>query len=225
MIDKRVRTLAEAVAGIRDGATILAGGFGSAGIPNALFGALLELGVRDLTVVSNNAGSGKYGLSAMIDAGMVRKVICSYPRTSGSQSFEAAYKANRIELELVPQGTMSERMRAAGAGIGGFFTPTSAGTRLGEGKETRMIDGRLHVFEPPLPGDVAFVRAHRADRWGNLVYRMSSRNLNPVCAMAAKMTIAEVGQIDELGSLDPEVIGTPGIFVHRIVQTAEVRPS
>jgi 3-oxoadipate CoA-transferase alpha subunit len=223
MIDKRVSSLAEAVRDIRDGATLLTGGFGGAGIPNNLFQALLESGVRDLTVVSNNAGSGSIGLAALIEAGRVRKIICSFPRVGGAHAVENAWRAGRIELEIVPQGTLSERMRAAGAGIGGFYTRTSAGTRLSEGKETRMIDGVLHVFEPPLGGDVALVKAWRADRWGNLVYRMSARNLNPVIATAAKLTIAEVDEYVELGGLDPEHVVTPGIFVDRLVVTPVLR--
>lgn len=223
MIDKRVPDLATAVEGIGDGATILTGGFGGAGIPNALFNALLARGVRDLVVVSNNAGSGTIGLAALIAAGRVRKMICSYPRVGGAHAIEKAWQAGNIELEIVPQGTLSERMRAAGAGIGGFFVRASAGTRLGEGKETRMIDGRLHVLESPLAGDVALVKAYRGDRWGNLVYRMAARNLNPVIAAAAKLTIAEVDEIVELGALDPEHIVTPGIFVDRLVATPTLR--
>lgn len=223
MIDKRVSSLAEAVNGIRDGATLLTGGFGGAGIPNNLFQALLETGVRDLTVVSNNAGSGSVGLASLIAAGRVRKIICSFPRVGGAHAVENAWKAGRIELEIVPQGTLSERMRAAGAGLGGFFTRTSAGTRIGEGKETRLIDGHLHVFEPPLPGDFALVKAQRADRWGNLTYRMSARNLNPVIAAAATITIAEVDECVELGEIDPEHVITPGIYVDRVVVAPTLR--
>lgn len=218
MIDKRVKSLADAVAGIRDGSTILCGGFGAVGQPDHLLDALLETGVKDLVVVSNNAGTGRRGLAGLIAAGRVRKVICSYPRTTDSVVFEEAYAAGRIELELTPQGTMSERMRAAGAGLGGFYTPVSVGTRLGEGKETKIIDGREYVLEKPLHGDVALIKAHKADRWGNLVYRKAARNLNPVCAVAGKLTIAEVDEFVELGTLDPENIPTPGIFVDRVVR-------
>jgi 3-oxoadipate CoA-transferase alpha subunit len=221
MINKEVASLAAAVASIRDGATVLCGGFGTAGVPTALFHALLDQGARDLVVVSNNAGSGQTGLAALIKAGRVRKVICSYPRTGGSVVFEEAYRAGRIELELVPQGTISERMRCAAAGLGAFYSPVSVGTRLGEGKEEREIDGRRYVLEYPLKGDVALVRADRADRWGNLVYRKSARNFNPVMAMAADLTVAEVRTMVPLGELDPEAIVTPGIFVDRVVVTGE----
>lgn len=223
MIDKRVKTLADAVAGIRDGSTILCGGFGSAGVPDNLLDALLETGAKDLVVVSNNAGTGRRGLAGLIAAGRVRKVICSYPRTTDSVVFEELYAAGKIELELTPQGTMSERMRAAGAGLGGFYTPVSVGTRLAAGKETKIIDGREYVFEKPLAGDVGFVKAHKADRWGNLVYRKAARNLNPVVAMAGKLTIAEVDEFVELGTLDPENIPTPGLFVDRVVVAAGAR--
>jgi 3-oxoadipate CoA-transferase, alpha subunit len=220
VIDKRVKTLADAVAGIRDGATILCGGFGGAGAPEDLFAALLEQGARDLVIVSNNAGTGRSGLAALLDAGRVRRIVCTYPRSAGSVVFEELYKAGRIELELVPQGTLSERMRCAGAGLGGFYTPTGAGTRLAEGKETREIDGRLYILEKPLHGDVALIRADRADRWGNLTYRKSARNFNPVMAMAAALTVAQVRETAALGELDPEIIVTPGIFVDRVVEVA-----
>jgi 3-oxoadipate CoA-transferase alpha subunit len=223
MIDKRVKTAAEAVAGVKDGAVVLCGGFGTAGVPDTLFAALLEQGARDLVIVSNNAGSGEAGLAGLIAAGRVRKVICSYPRTGGSIVFEEWYKAGKIELELLPQGTLSERMRCAGAGLGAFYSPVSVGTRLAEGKETREIDGRLYVLEYPLKGDVALIHAWRADRWGNLVYRKSSRNFNPVMAMAATLTVAEVREIVELGALDPETIVTPGIFVDRVWPLGEPR--
>jgi len=224
MINKLVDTLAAAVEGVRDGAMIASGGFGGSGVPSALYDAIRDLGVRDLVVVSNNAGIGHNGLAGLIGAGRVRRIICSFPRShDGSPLFDAAYKAGKIELEIVPQGTLSERLRAAAAGIGGFFTVVSAGTRLGEGKETRIIDGRTHVFEAPLRPDVALVKAHRADRWGNLVYRMAARNFNPVMAQAARMTLVEVDEIVELGGLDPEAIVTPGIFVHRVVCTGGKR--
>src|SRR5208282_66730 len=217
MIDKRVKNLAAAVAGIKSGSTVLVAGFGSVGEPIELTEALIPLGVKDLTIVANNAGTGKTGIAALILAGLVRKVICSYPRTTDAHVFEAAYKAGKIELELVPQGTLSERMRAAAAGIGGFYTPTAAGTKLSAGKETKQIDGRLHVLEKPLKGDVALIRGLKGDRWGNLVYRKSARNFNPVMAAAASLTVAQVQEVVELGTLDPEIIVTPGIFVDRVV--------
>lgn len=217
MIDKRVRDLAAAVAGIKDGATILCGGFGAVGEPIALTEALVDLGIRNLTIVANNAGTGDTGIARLIKEGRVRRVICSYPRTTDPREFEAAYKAGKIQLELVPQGTLSERLRAAGAGIGGFYTPTAAGTRLAEGKETRVLDGKTYVLEKPLKGDVALIAAHKGDRWGNLVYRKSARNFNPVMAAAAVLTVVQVKEIVELGSLDPEAIVTPGIFVDRLV--------
>jgi 3-oxoadipate CoA-transferase alpha subunit len=217
MIDKRVPSLAAAVAGVRDGMTVLCAGFGAVGEPIELIEALLDLGVRDLVVVSNNAGTKEVGIARLIREGRVRKIVCSYPRTTDPHVFEAAYKAGRIELELVPQGTLSERIRAGGAGIGGFYTRVSAGTKLGEGKETREIDGALHVLELPITADVALLRAQRGDRWGNLVYRKSARNFNPVMAMAGRLTVAQVSEIAELGTLDPEMVHTPGIFVDRVV--------
>ena len=217
MIDKRVRDLAAAVAGIKDGATVLCGGFGAVGEPIALTEALLPLGVKNLVIVANNAGTGETGIARLIKEGRVRKVICSYPRTTDPREFEAAYKAGKIELELVPQGTLSERLRAAGAGIGGFYTPTGIGTKLAEGKETRAIDGKSYVLETPIRGDAALIAAHKSDRWGNLVYRKSARNFNPVMAAAAALTVAQVQEIVELGALDPEAVVTPGIFVDRVV--------
>ena len=217
MIDKRVKDLAAAVSGIKSGSTVLIAGFGSVGEPVELTEALLPLGVKDLTIVANNAGTGEIGIAALIRAGLVRKVICSYPRTIDPHVFEEAYKAGKIELELLPQGTLSERMRAAAAGIGGFYTPTAAGTKLAAGKEIKVIDGRSYVLEKPLKGDVALIRGLKADRWGNLIYRKSARNFNPVMAAAAKLTVAQVSEIVELGSLDPETIVTPGIFVDRVV--------
>jgi len=218
MIDKQVKDVAAAVAGIKDGATLLFAGFGAVGEPVELIQAVLESGARDLTVAANNSGTGEIGLAKLIKERRVRKIICSFPRTSDSHCFEEAYAAGAIELELVPQGTLSERMRAAGAGIAGFYVRTSAGTKLGEGKETRMFDGKLHVLEKPLRGDVALIRALKADRWGNLVYRKSARNFNPVMAMAADLVVAQVKEIVPLGSLDPECIHTPSIFVDRIVE-------
>jgi 3-oxoadipate CoA-transferase alpha subunit len=217
MINKQVSNIAAALEGIRDGATILSAGFGAVGAPDDLLDGLLAMGVRDLVVVSNNAGSGMRGLAALIDAGMVRKVICSFPRTDDPRAFDAAYRAGRIELELVPQGIISERMRAAAAGLGGFYSPVGVGTKLADGKEVREIDGKRYVLEKPLRGDVALLRAHRADRWGNLAYRKSARNFNPVMAMAAELTVVQTRQMVELGDIDPECVHTPGIFVDRVV--------
>jgi 3-oxoadipate CoA-transferase alpha subunit len=216
MIDKTVPTLEGAVAGIEDGATVLVGGFGPSGAPTELIEALLAQGARDLTIVSNHAGNGETGLAALLAAGCVRKIVCSYPRHKDSYVFDRLYQARRIELELVPQGTLAERMRAAGAGIPAFYTPTGYGTALAEGKETRVIEGRACVLEHALHGDVALVRADRADRWGNLVYRKAARNFGPVMATAARVTIAQVREIVPLGALDPEAIVTPGLFVARV---------
>jgi 3-oxoadipate CoA-transferase, alpha subunit len=217
MINKQVSSIEAALDGIGDGATILSAGFGAVGAPDELLDGLLAMGVRDLVVVSNNAGSGMRGLAALIDAGMVRKVICSFPRTDDPRAFDAAYKAGRIELELVPQGIISERMRCAAAGLGGFYSPVGVGTKLADGKEVREIDGKRYVFEKPLRGDVALLRAHRADRWGNLAYRKSARNFNPVMAMAAELTVVQTKQMVDLGDIDPECVHTPGIFVDRVV--------
>ncbi len=216
MIDKRAKSLQEAVAGVRDGAVVLVAGFGDVGIANTLIEALQDQGSRDLTVVSNNTGNGDWGLARLITSGQVRKVICSFPRSGDYSGFVAAYNAKRIELELVPQGTISERMRCAAAGLGGFYSPVSVGTRLAEGKEVRVIDGREYVFENPIKGDVALIKAQRGDRWGNLTYRKAARNFNPVMAMAADLTIAEVSDYVALGELDPEAIVTPGVFVDRV---------
>ena len=221
MIDKRVDTIDAALAGIEDGSTILVSGFGNAGSPIRLLEALIDQGADGLTIVSNNAGEGEFGLAALMKAGRVTKVICSYPRSAGSIIFEELYDQGKIELEVVPQGTLSERMRAAGAGIGGFFTPTSAGTLLGANKETREIEGKVHVLETPLKGDVALVKADAGDRWGNLTYNKSARNFGPTMAMAAKLTIAEVKTIKELGEISPEHVVTPGIFVDRIIKLRE----
>src|SRR5215471_3239443 len=217
MIDKRVASLAAAVADVKDGATILCAGFGAVGMADELLEALLEQGAKNLVAVANNAGSGDRGLAALIANGRVRKVVCSYPRTDKPHAFEAAYKAGRIDLELVPQGTLSERMRCAAAGLGGFYSPVGVGTRLAEGKEVREIEGRSYVLEKPLKGDVAFCKAQKADRWGNLVYRKAARNFNPTMAMAADLTVVQVKELVELGDLDPETIVTPGIFVDRVV--------
>jgi 3-oxoadipate CoA-transferase, alpha subunit len=218
MIDKRVRSLTEAVAGIPDGAVVLCAGFGDAGLPNALCEALIEEGARDLTVVANNAGSGHRGLAALLAAHRVKRIICSFPRSSGSVVFQELYAKGEIELELVPQGIISERMRCAAAGLGGFYSPVSVGTRLAEGKEHREIDGRMYVLEKPLKGDVALIAADRGDRWGNLTYRKSARNFNPTMAMAADLSIAQVRRIVELGDIDPEMVVTPGIFIDRLVE-------
>lgn len=217
MIDKTVANVAEALSGISDGATILLGGFGAVGQATHLIESLLETGVRDLTVVANNAGYGNVGLARLLKEGRIRKLICSYPRIVGSTVFEELFKAGRLELELVPQGTLAERMRAAGAGVPAFFTPTGVGTRLAEGKEVREFNGRPCVLEQALYGDVALIEAWQADRWGNLTYRAAGRNFNPVCAMAARLTIAQTQHLETLGALDPEVIVTPGIFVDRVV--------
>ena len=222
MIDKIVSTPAEALADVRNGATVMIGGFGTAGLPDELVEALIDQGARDLTVVNNNAGNGDGGLAALIGAGRVRKIICSFPRQADSWHFDRAYREGRIELELVPQGNLAERIRAAGAGIGGFFTPTGYGTALAEGKETRFLDGRWQVFETPLHADLALIKAERGDRFGNLTYRKAARNFGPVMATAARFTVASVHELAELGTLDPESIVTPGIFVSRIVRVPRV---
>jgi 3-oxoadipate CoA-transferase alpha subunit len=220
VISKVVSSVEVALQGVRDGATVMIGGFGGAGQPAELIDALIALGARELTIVNNNAGNGETGLAALLKTGRVRKVICSFPRQIDSQVFDDLYRAGKIELELVPQGNLAERIRAAGAGIGGFFTPTGYGTELAKGKETRQIDGRMHVFESPIHADVALIKAERGDRWGNLVYRKTARNFGPIMAMAAKLAIASVHEVVELGELDPEHIVTPGIFVQRVVQVA-----
>lgn len=218
MIDKTFATPELAVAGIHDGATVMIGGFGNAGMPSILIDALIAQGARELTIVNNNAGNGETGLAALLKAGRVRKIVCSFPRQADSQVFDALYRAGKIELELTPQGNLAERIRAAGAGIGGFFTPTGYGTQLAEGKETRLIDGRHYVLEAPLHADFALIKALKGDRWGNLVYRKTARNFGPIMATAAKVTIAQVSEIVALGELDPEAIVTPGIFVQRVVK-------
>lgn len=209
-----------AVASVVDGATVLVGGFGMAGMPVQLIDALIEAGPTDLTIVSNNAGNGDTGLAALLAAGRVRKVICSFPRQADSYVFDGLYRAGELELEVVPQGTLAERMRAAGAGIGGFFTPTGVGTLLAEGKETRTIDGRDYVLELPIRGDVALIAAHRSDRMGNLVYRKTARNFGPVMATAATTTIVQVGGVVETGALDPEHVVTPSIYVDHVLDLA-----
>ena len=218
VIDKQLPSPEAALADVRDGATVMVGGFGPAGQPAVLIDALIAQGARELTIVNNNAGNGTTGLAALLQAGRVRKIVCSFPRQADSQVFDALYRAGKIELELVPQGNLAERIRAAGAGIGGFFTPTGYGTPLAEGKETRVIDGRGYVLESPLHADVALIHAERADRWGNLVYRKTARNFGPLMAMAARCTIASVREVVALGALDPEAVVTPGLFVQRIVK-------
>jgi 3-oxoadipate CoA-transferase alpha subunit len=215
----------EAVAAIGDGATVMIGGFGAAGQPVELIEALVRSGARELTVVNNNAGNGDVGLALLIGKGRVRKVICSFPRQSDSHHFDEKYRAGEIELELVPQGNLAERIRAGGAGIGGFFTPTGYGTLLAEGKETREIDGRGYVLEKPLTADFALVKAHRADGMGNLTYRKTARNFGPVMATAAARTIVQVSSVVPTGEMDPEVVVTPGIFVDTVVEVPSARPA
>jgi 3-oxoadipate CoA-transferase alpha subunit len=222
VIDKIAESVAAALADVRDGSTVLIGGFGTAGIPAELINGLIAQGARDLTVVNNNAGNGDTGLAALLATGRVRKIICSFPRQADSYVFDGLYRSGKIELEIVPQGNLAERMRAAGAGIGAFFCPTAYGTELAKGKETREINGRQYVLEYPIHGDVALVKAERGDRWGNLDYRMAARNFGPVMAMAARQTIASVHEIVALGQLDPEAIVTPGIFVSKIVKIDRV---
>ena len=227
MINKIATSVAEALADTPDGATVLIGGFGTAGIPNELIDGLIAQGAKELTVVNNNAGNGETGLAALLKAGRVRKIICSFPRQADSQVFDALYRSGKLELELVPQGNLAERIRAAGAGIGAFFCPTGYGTELakhadGTPKETREINGRHHVLEYPIHADLALIKADRGDRWGNLTYRKAARNFGPVMATAARKTVATVHEIVPLGALDPEAIVTPGIFVHRIVQIERV---
>ena len=219
-MDKVVASPAEAVAGIADGATVLVGGFGMAGMPVRLIDALIAQGAAGLTIVSNNAGNGDTGLAALLAAGRVRKVICSFPRQSDSYVFDGLYRAGRIELEVVPQGNLAERMRAAGAGIGAFYCPTGVGTPLAEGKEVRTIDGRDYLLEYPIHGDVALIGAYAGDPMGNLVYRRTARNFGPVMATAATTTVAQVKRIVEIGQLDPEAVVTPGIYVDRLVEVA-----
>ena len=225
MINKIVQSMAEALAGIRDGAVVLLGGFGSIGQPNALIDGLIEHGTKELTVVSNNAGVGRIGLARLLELGRVRKIVCSFPRTADPVVFEALYRAGKIELEIVPQGTLAERLRAAGAGIPAFFTATAAGTKLAVGKEQREIAGRKCLLEEALAGDVALIEAWEADRWGNLTYRSSARNFNPLMATAAKLTVAQAQHIVDLGALDPEKIATPGIYVNRVLHVPYGEPT
>ena len=217
MIDKIVQSMADAMAGIKDGSTVLIGGFGAVGQPNALIDGLIEQGAGNLTVACNNAGVGHVGLARLMELGRVAKIICSFPRSSDPVVFETLYRAGKIELEIVPQGTLAERMRAAGAGVPAFFTATGVGTKMAMGKEIREIDGRSYVLEKWLPGDVALVEAWEADRWGNLTFRKSGRNFNPICAMAGKLTIVQTQHLRELGEIDPDHVVTPGIFVDRVL--------
>jgi len=225
MINKIVQTMAEALTGIRDGAVVLLGGFGSIGQPNALIDGLIEHGANNLTIVSNNAGVGRIGLARLLELGRVRKIVCSYPRSVDPVVFEELYRAGKIELEIVPQGTLAERLRAAGAGIPAFFTATAVGTKLAAGKEQREIAGRRYLLEEALAGDVALIEAWQADRWGNLTYRSSARNFNPVMAMAATLTIAQAQHIVDLGALDPEKIATPGIYISRVLHMPYGEPT
>ena len=222
MIDKLAASVAQALEGVPDGATVMVGGFGTAGIPNELVDGLIEQGARDLTLVNNNAGNGETGLAALLGTGRVRKIICSFPRQADSQVFDGLYRSGKLELELVPQGNLAERIRAAGAGIGAFFCPTGYGTELAKGRETREIGGKHYVLEYPIHVDVALIKAEAGDRWGNLVYRKAARNFGPVMAIASDLTIATVHDIVELGELDPEAIVTPGIFVKKIVKIDRV---
>jgi len=227
VINKIASSIAEALGHVQDGSTVLIGGFGTAGIPNELIAGLVNQGAQNLTVVNNNAGNGDSGLAALLKTGRVRKIICSFPRQADSFVFDALYRSGQIELELVPQGNLAERLRAAGAGVGAFFTPTGYGTELalnadGSSKETRVINGKPYVLEYPIQGDLALIKAEAGDRWGNLIYRKAARNFGPVMATAAKRTVASVHKLVDLGRLDPESIVTPGIFVHRIVQVERV---
>jgi 3-oxoadipate CoA-transferase alpha subunit len=223
MINKVLATAADALKDVQDGATVMIGGFGTAGLPNELIDALIDQGARELTIVNNNAGNGDTGLAALLGKGRVRKIICSFPRQADSWHFDKLYREGKLELELVPQGNLAERIRAAGAGIGGFFTPTGYGTELAKGKETRIIDGRGYVLESPIHADFALIKAERGDRWGNLTYRMTARNFGPIMASAAKVTVATVHELVALGELDPETIVTPGIFVQRVVKIERTR--
>jgi 3-oxoadipate CoA-transferase alpha subunit len=220
MIDKIVASARDALADVPDGATVMIGGFGTAGLPNELTDALLAQGAKHLVIVNNNAGNGDTGLAALLAARRVRKIICSFPRQVDSHHFDALYRSGQLELELVPQGNLAERIRAAGAGIGAFYTPTGAGTDLAKGKETREIGGKQHVLEYPIHADFALIKAERGDRWGNLTYRMTARNFGPIMAAAARTTVATVHEVVELGSLDPEAVVTPGLYVKRVVKVA-----
>ena len=223
MIDKVKRSLEDAIAPLQDGASIMVSGFGEAGIPFELLRAVLDKGLRDLTIISNNAGTHEVGIAGLIKAKRVRKIVCSHPRPINSETFLAAYRAGEVELECMPQGTLAERLRAAGSGLGPFFTPTGYGTLVAEGKEQRVIDGKGYILEQPLHGDFALVRAHLGDRWGNLTYRWAARNFGPVMCMAAKHSIVQVNRVVALGDLPPEQVMTPGIFVQAVVATGGER--
>lgn len=220
MLDKIVSDAFTALRGLADGDTVMIGGFGGAGMPTALIDAVVERGAKELTVVTNNAGSGEDGIAALIRERRIRKIICSFPRQSDSYQFDAAYRSRQIQLELVPQGNLAARIQAGGAGLGAIYTPTGHGTLLAQGKETRTIDGRDYVLEFPIKADFALIKAHHGDRWGNLVYRKTARNFGPVMATAARTTVAQVSTIVALGELDPEVVATPGVFVQRLVEVA-----
>ena len=222
MINKIAPSIEAALAGVKDGSTVMIGGFGTAGIPNELIDGLIAQGAKDLVIVNNNAGNADTGLAALLKAGRVRKIICSFPRQADSYVFDELYRSGKLELELVPQGNLAERIRAAGAGVGAFFSPTGYGTELAKGKETREINGKHYVLEMPIYGDVALIRAEKGDRWGNLVYRKAARNFGPVMATAARLTVATVHEVVELGALDPEGVVTPGIFVSKIVRIDRV---
>ena len=222
MINKIAPSIEAALAGVKDGSTVMIGGFGTAGIPNELIDGLIAQGAKDLVIVNNNAGNADTGLAALLKAGRVRKIICSFPRQADSYVFDELYRSGKLELELVPQGNLAERIRAAGAGVGAFFSPTGYGTDLAKGKETREIHGKHYVLEMPIYGDVALIRAEKGDRWGNLVYRKAARNFGPVMATAARLTVATVHEVVELGALDPESVVTPGIFVSKIVRINRV---
>jgi 3-oxoadipate CoA-transferase alpha subunit len=222
MINKIAPSIEAALADVKDGSTVMIGGFGTAGIPNELIDGLIAQGAKDLVIVNNNAGNADTGLAALLKAGRVRKIICSFPRQADSYVFDELYRSGKLELELVPQGNLAERIRAAGAGVGAFFSPTGYGTDLAKGKETREINGKHYVLEMPIYGDVALIRAEKGDRWGNLVYRKAARNFGPVMATAARLTVATVHEVVELGALDPESVVTPGIFVSKIVRIDRV---
>ena len=222
MINKIAPSIEAALAGVKDGSTVMIGGFGTAGIPNELIDGLIAQGAKDLVIVNNNAGNADTGLAALLKAGRVRKIICSFPRQADSYVFDELYRSGKLELELVPQGNLAERIRAAGAGVGAFFSPTGYGTELAKGKETREINGKHYVLEMPIYGDVALIRAEKGDRWGNLIYRKAARNFGPVMATAARLTVATVHEVVELGALDPESVVTPGIFVSKIVRIDRV---
>jgi 3-oxoadipate CoA-transferase alpha subunit len=225
MINKIVQSMAELMAGIKDGSTVLIGGFGAVGQPNALIDGLIEQGARDLTVACNNAGVGHVGLARLMELRRIRKIVCSFPRSSDPVVFETLYRAGEIELEIVPQGTLAERIRAAGAGVPAFFTATGVGTKMAVGREHREIDGRTYVLETALPGDVALIEAWEADRWGNLTYKQAGRNFNPVMAMAGRLTLVQSQHIRELGEIDPDHVVTPGIFVDRVLHVPYGDPS